>query len=81
MAKYLQRARYLYSIKGYAMGSWHPPVYRNATQMHYAGSGEVNIEAVPDVAHERAKHPSARYLDGGIESHCTEGDQHVGHRQ
>lgn len=50
--------------------------------MQYARRGEVNVEAVVHVAHERAKHPLATgKLHRCIECHRTEGHQHVGHRQ
>lgn len=49
--------------------------------MHDAGRGEVDVEAVPHVAHHGAEHPLARDHNGSIKCHRTEGDQHVGDGQ
>jgi len=48
--------------------------------MHDAGGGEVDVEAVPHVAHHRSEHPLARDHDGSIKCHRTEGHQHVGEK-
>lgn len=57
------------------------PIHRDAAQMQYARRRKVHIQAVVHIAHERAKHPAAGQLDAGIERHCAQRDQHIGHRQ
>lgn len=57
------------------------PINANTTQMEYAGSGEVHVEAVPHVAHEITKHPLAGNLHAKIKRHGHDRDKHIGKRE
>lgn len=48
------------------------PVHRDAAEVEYAGCGEIDVKAVPNVAHEGPKQPAARDFYGGIECHSTQ---------
>lgn len=47
--------------------------------MQNAGRREVDIQAIPHVAHKRSEQPLARQLHRSVECHCAQCHQHVGH--
>lgn len=49
----------------------------DATQVENARRTEVNVEAVPDIAHEVPKQPSVEDLNAQVETHGSERDEHV----
>ena len=57
------------------------PVDRDEHEMEDGARAEVDVERVPDVAHEVAEQPLARDLDARIEGHGEHGDEHVGQSQ
>jgi hypothetical protein len=58
------------------------PVDADAAQVEDRRRGEVHVEGVPHVAHERPEEPlPPGHLDAGVESHRAQSHQHVGHRQ
>lgn len=57
------------------------PIHRNTAQIQDACGREIHIGAVPQIAHGWTEQPATGELDGGVERHCDESDEHISHRK
>lgn len=55
----------------------HSPVHWNTTKVQNTSGGEIDVQTVPEIAHEGSEQPLPGQLHRRIERHGTEGDQHV----